>query len=41
MDRNDDGELSPREFLGPAELFKRLDQNQNGVLDAKEAEAGR
>jgi Ca2+-binding EF-hand superfamily protein len=39
MDRNDDSELSPREFLGPADLFKRLDQDHNGVIDAKEAEA--
>jgi Ca2+-binding EF-hand superfamily protein len=38
MDRNDDGELSPREFLGPAEVFKRLDRDGNGVLDSKEAE---
>jgi Ca2+-binding EF-hand superfamily protein len=38
MDRNDDGELSPREFLGPRDLFKRLDADGNGVLDAVEAE---
>lgn len=39
MDRNDDGELSPREFLGPRDAFKRLDKDGNGVLDAGEAEA--
>jgi hypothetical protein len=38
MDRNDDGELSSREFLGPADVFKRLDKDKNGVLDAAEAE---
>jgi Ca2+-binding EF-hand superfamily protein len=38
MDRNDDGELSPREFLGPADVFKRLDKDKNGVLDSAEAE---
>lgn len=38
MDRNDDGELSPREFLGPADVFKRLDQDGNGLIDAMEAE---
>jgi hypothetical protein len=38
MDRNDDGEVSPREFIGPADAFKRLDKDGNGVLDAKEAE---
>lgn len=38
MDRNDDGEVSPREFIGPSDVFKRLDKDGNGVLDAKEAE---
>jgi Ca2+-binding EF-hand superfamily protein len=38
MDRNDDAELSPREFLGPADVFKRLDKDGNGVLDPAEAE---
>jgi Ca2+-binding EF-hand superfamily protein len=39
MDRNDDGELSPREFIGTADLFQRLDQDHNGVIDVKEAES--
>jgi Ca2+-binding EF-hand superfamily protein len=39
MDRNDDGELSPREFLGPPDVFKRLDKDKNGVLDPTEVES--
>ncbi|HVW36841.1 MAG TPA: hypothetical protein VHB99_06035, partial [Pirellulales bacterium] len=39
MDRNDDGELSPREFLGPPDAFKRLDKDKNGVLDPAEVES--
>lgn len=41
MDRNDDGEVSPREFLGTADLFARLDEDHNGVIDVKEAEAAK
>lgn len=41
MDRNDDGEVSPREFLGAAALFKQLDLDHNGVIDANEAEAAK
>jgi Ca2+-binding EF-hand superfamily protein len=39
MDRNHDGDLSPREFLGPRDDFDRLDANHDGLIDAKEAEA--
>ena len=39
MDRNHDGDLSPREFLGSREDFDRLDANHDGLIDAKEAEA--
>ncbi|HEY3963043.1 MAG TPA: hypothetical protein VGM05_00685 [Planctomycetaceae bacterium] len=40
MDRNHDGDLSPREFLGPLGAFQRLDKNSDGLLSAAEAEAG-
>jgi Ca2+-binding EF-hand superfamily protein len=39
MDRNHDGDLSPREFLGPRDDFDRIDANHDGLIDAKEAEA--
>ncbi len=41
MDRNHDGDLSPREFLGPREDFDRLDQNHDGLIDSREAESAR
>jgi Ca2+-binding EF-hand superfamily protein len=37
MDRNRDGEVSLREFLGPLSVFRRLDANRDGYLDADEA----
>ena len=37
MDRNQDGEVTRREFLGPLSSFDRLDHDHNGVLDAGEA----
>jgi Ca2+-binding EF-hand superfamily protein len=37
MDRNHDGDLSPREFLGPRAAFQRLDANGDGLIDAGEA----
>ncbi len=39
MDRNRDGDLSPREFLGPRAEFQRLDTDGDGLIDAQEATA--
>ena len=37
MDRNRDGDLSWREFLGPKEAFTKLDRDGDGLIDATEA----
>ena len=37
MDRNHDGDLSPREFLGPTAKFQRLDADGDGFIDDREA----
>jgi Ca2+-binding EF-hand superfamily protein len=37
MDRNRDGDVSRREFLGPKGQFDRLDLDKDGLLDAAEA----
>lgn len=37
MDRNGDGDLTSREFLGSPEQFKKLDADSDGLIDAKEA----
>jgi Ca2+-binding EF-hand superfamily protein len=39
MDANGDGVVSRREFLGPRELFDRIDTDGNGFIDLAEAEA--
>ena len=39
MDRNRDGEVSPREFLGPLAQFENIDANHDGGIDATEAAA--
>jgi hypothetical protein len=38
MDRNSDGVVSRREFLGPKEQFNRIDANGDGLVDLNEAE---
>jgi Ca2+-binding EF-hand superfamily protein len=40
MDRNHDGDVSAREFLGTAEDFRRLDRDGDGLIDPKEAAKG-
>jgi len=37
MDRNQDRDVSQREFLGPRDVFTRLDQDKDGLLSAAEA----
>lgn len=37
MDRNNDGDLSWSEFLGPRAVFQQLDRDEDGFIDAKEA----
>jgi Ca2+-binding EF-hand superfamily protein len=39
MDRNADGDISPREFLGTRQQFQRLDADADGLIDAQEAAA--
>jgi len=38
MDRNSDGDVSRREFTGPADVFDKLDLDKDGLLSAEEAE---
>ncbi|HLJ10105.1 MAG TPA: hypothetical protein VKU82_02895, partial [Planctomycetaceae bacterium] len=38
MDRNRDGDVSLREFVGPPAAFKRLDADGDGLITAEEAE---
>jgi Ca2+-binding EF-hand superfamily protein len=40
LDRNDDGDVSRREFFGPADAFDRLDADHDGLIDADEAGKG-
>ncbi|HVU88406.1 MAG TPA: hypothetical protein VHD36_13885 [Pirellulales bacterium] len=39
MDRNRDGDLSRREFLGTREQFQKLDADNDGLMTPQEAEA--
>lgn len=39
MDRNNDGDLSPQEFIGPLAAFQKLDANGDSLVDREEAEA--
>jgi Ca2+-binding EF-hand superfamily protein len=41
MDRNNDGDLSWKEFLGPRHVFEELDADHDGLIDPKEAEKAR
>ena len=37
MDKNRDGEVSRREFLGEVAQFEKIDQNHDGFIDLSEA----
>ena len=37
MDKNRDGEISRREFLGDIETFDKLDLNLDGAVELNEA----
>ena len=37
MDRNHDGDVSRREFLGPRDVFDRLDRDTDGLIGPDEA----
>jgi len=39
MDRNRDGDVSRREFLGTDEEFRRIDTDGDGLISVEEAEA--
>jgi Ca2+-binding EF-hand superfamily protein len=39
MDRNNDGDLTWSEFLGPREVFDRIDTDGDGLIDPQEASA--
>ncbi|MBN9118511.1 MAG: hypothetical protein J0I06_05015 [Planctomycetes bacterium] len=38
MDRNGDGDVSPREWMGEPDVFRKLDADGDGLLSAAEAE---
>ncbi len=39
MDRNNDGDLTPQEFIGSPATFEKLDADGDGLIDVDEAEA--
>jgi Ca2+-binding EF-hand superfamily protein len=39
MDRNGDGDVSPREWLGTADQFRAIDTDGDGLISVEEAEA--
>jgi Ca2+-binding EF-hand superfamily protein len=39
MDRNGDGDVSRREFIGTDDVFDRFDRDQDGLVSAEEAES--
>ncbi len=41
MDRNGDGDVTLREFLGDEEQFKKIDTNGDGFIELKEAKAAK
>jgi Ca2+-binding EF-hand superfamily protein len=41
MDRNQDGDLTWKEFLGPRHVFEELDTNRDGLIDPEEAAKAR
>jgi Ca2+-binding EF-hand superfamily protein len=41
MDRNQDGDVSWKEFLGPRHVFEELDTDHDGLIDPMEAEKAR
>ncbi|HVA47557.1 MAG TPA: hypothetical protein VNH11_14395 [Pirellulales bacterium] len=41
MDRNNDGDLTWNEFLGPRKVFHGLDHDADGLIDPQEAEKAR
>ncbi len=41
MDRNLDGDLTWKEFLGPRHVFEQLDADHDGLIDPQEAEKAR
>jgi Ca2+-binding EF-hand superfamily protein len=38
MDRNHDGDVSRREFLGSEEAFRKIDRDSDGLISLEEAE---